>query len=70
MAILSKNPCFPRSVQYGPNIKGLIPYLTYYHCLSLKRTKEFFQDCFGHSISEGTLVNNVNAFSSHLQPFL
>ncbi|MGQ7185252.1 IS66 family transposase zinc-finger binding domain-containing protein, partial [Escherichia sp. HC-CC] len=45
-----------RSVQYGSNIKRLIPYLTHYQCISLKRTKEFFQDCFGHSISEGTLV--------------
>ncbi|OOR03920.1 transposase [Bacillus cereus] len=59
-----------RPVQYGPNIKGLIPYLTHYQCLSLKRTKEFFQDCFGHSISEGTLVNHTNAFSSQLQPFI
>ncbi|MED2935159.1 IS66 family transposase zinc-finger binding domain-containing protein [Bacillus wiedmannii] len=59
-----------RPVQYGPNIKGLIPYLTHYQCLSLKQTKEFFQDCFGHSISEGTLVNHTNAFSSHLQPFI
>ncbi|MGE6552262.1 IS66 family transposase [Bacillus mycoides] len=59
-----------RPVQYGPNIKRLIPYLTHYQCLSLKRTKEFFQDCFGHSISEGTLVNHTHAFSSELQPFL
>lgn len=57
-------------VQYGPNIKGLIPYLTHYQCLSLKRTKEFFQDCFGHSISEGTLVNHTNGFSAQLQPFI
>ncbi|MEC2866604.1 IS66 family transposase, partial [Bacillus cereus] len=32
--------------------------------------KEFFQDCFGHSISEGTLVNHTNSFSAQLQPFL
>ena len=57
-------------VQYGPNIKRLIPYLTHYQWLSLKRTKEFFQDCFGHSISEGTLVNHTNSFSAQLQPFL
>ncbi|CCW08320.1 Mobile element protein [Bacillus sp. GeD10] len=31
-----------RPVQYGPNIKRLIPYLTHYQCLSLKRTKELF----------------------------
>ena len=57
-----KQPQFPstvsRSVQYGPYIKRLIPYLTHYQCISLQRTKEFFQDCFGHSISEGTLVNH------------
>ncbi|MGR5966852.1 IS66 family transposase [Bacillus cereus] len=59
-----------RPVQYGPNIKRLIPYLTHYQCLSLKRTKEFFQDCFGHSISEGTLVNHTHAFSAQLRSFL
>uniref|UniRef100_UPI001CA4E25D IS66 family transposase n=11 Tax=Bacillales TaxID=1385 RepID=UPI001CA4E25D len=59
-----------RPVQYGPNVKRLIPYLTHYQCLSLKRTKEFFQDCFGHAISEGTLVNHTHAFSSQLHPFL
>ncbi|MEB9339614.1 transposase, partial [Bacillus cereus] len=36
----------------------------------MKRTKEFFQDCFGHSISERTLVNHTNRFSAQLQPFL
>ncbi|EEM68549.1 MULTISPECIES: IS66 family transposase [Bacillus cereus group] len=36
----------------------------------MKRTKEFFQDCFEHSISEGTLVNHTNSFSAQLQPFL
>ena len=29
-----------------------------------------FQDCFGHSISEGTLVNHTKAFASQLQPFV
>ena len=53
-----------RSVQYGPYIKRLIPYLTHYQCISLQRTKEFFQDCFGHSISEGTLVNHTKALYS------
>nr|WP_229174876.1 IS66 family transposase zinc-finger binding domain-containing protein [Bacillus cereus] len=55
-----------RPVQYGPNIKRLVPYLTHYQCLSLKRTKEFFQDCFGNSISEGTLINHTNRFSAQL----
>ena len=51
-------------------IKRLIPYLTHYQCISLQRTKEFFQDCFGHSISEGTLVNHTKAFASQLRPFV
>ena len=70
IAILSKNPSFLllslilyNMVEY----KRLIPYLTHYQCISLKRTKEFFQDCFGHSISEGTLVNHTQAFASQLQ---
>ena len=50
--------------------KRLIPYLTHYQCISLQRTKEFFQDCFGHSISEGTLVNHTKAFASQLRPFV
>ena len=36
----------------------------------MQRTKEFFQDCFGHSISEGTLVNHTKAFASQLRPFV
>ena len=72
--MLSKKLRFPstvsRSVQYGPNIKRLIPYLTHYQCISLQRTKEFFQDCFGHSISEGTLVNHTKTFAFQLRPFL
>ena len=50
--------------------KRLIPYLTHYQCISLQRTIEFFQDCFGHSISEGTLVNHTKAFASQLRPFV
>ncbi|HFK1409614.1 transposase [Bacillus thuringiensis] len=37
--------------------------------MSFFKTNEFFQDCFGHSISEGTLVNHTHSFSAQLQPF-
>lgn len=36
----------------------------------LGHKEQFFYDCFGHSISKGTLVNHTNAFSAQLQPFI
>ncbi|WP_305927808.1 IS66 family transposase [Bacillus mycoides] len=57
-------------VQYGPRVKAFVPYLTQYQCLSYKRTRELFQDCFEHTISEGTLVNHNRAFSQQLDPFI
>ncbi|MCQ6307643.1 IS66 family transposase, partial [Bacillus cereus] len=56
-----------RPVLYGPNIKRLVPYLTQYQCLSLNRTKEFFQDCFSPSISDGTVVKHPQAFAAQLR---
>jgi len=44
-------------VQYGPNIKSLLVYMQDYQLLPYKRTKEFVEDIFGHSISTGTLYN-------------
>ncbi|MCQ6307671.1 IS66 family transposase, partial [Bacillus cereus] len=41
--------------------------LTNYQCISLNRTKEFIQECFAHSISEGTLVHHTQAFASQMQ---
>ena len=43
--------------QYGPNVKAHAAYLTNYHYLSLERTAHFFEDGFGHRVSEGVSVN-------------
>jgi transposase len=44
-------------VQYGPKVKAHAAYLTNYHYLSLERTAQFFEDVFGHRVSEGVIVN-------------
>ena len=52
-----------------PEYKRLIPYLTHYQCISLQRTKILSRDCFGHSISEGTLVNHTKTFAFQFDHF-
>ena len=42
--------------QYGSTIKGLSIYLNQYQFLPYKRLQEFFEDIFGHTISQGMLV--------------
>jgi transposase len=58
-----------RPVQYGPRIKALAVYLTQYQLLPYKRTSSFFQNCLGHSISEGTLVHFNREISEALEGF-
>lgn len=51
------------SVQYGPQIKGLIAYLQDYQLLPSGRTVELLEDLFNHKLSAGTLYNTrKNAF--------
>jgi len=45
------------NVQYGPNIKSMALYLKDYHFIPYQRLTTFFKDCFGLSISKGTLSN-------------
>ncbi|MGR5980734.1 IS66 family transposase, partial [Bacillus cereus] len=40
----------------------MIPYLTHYQCISLQRTKEFFQDCFGHSYQRRNPSQSYKSF--------
>lgn len=56
-------------VQYGSRIQALAVYLTNYQMLSYSRTAALFRDQFGHSISEGTLVNLNRAFGKRLAAF-
>jgi transposase len=52
---------FPSDVsqpaQYGLKVKAHSAYLTNYHYLPLERTAQFFEDVFGHRVSEGVIVN-------------
>ena len=63
--------CFPEHVthtaQYGPRAKGLMVYMTQYQLLPYKRASEFFKTIYNHRISEGTIVNAVNALSNRLE---
>jgi len=63
--------CFPADVthttQYGPRAKSLMVYMTQYQLLPYKRSSEFFKTIYNHRISEGTLVNAVNALSHRLE---
>lgn len=44
-------------VQYGTRIKALSAYLANYQHIPYERQEEFFQDLYGQTISQGTLVN-------------
>ena len=56
----------PHHVQYGANLQSMVLYMMHYQLVPFARTKEFFQDFFNLSISEGTLWNMNQIFSSHL----
>jgi len=43
-------------VQYGSRIKSLAVYLNNYHFIPLERTSDFFEDIFGHRISQATIL--------------
>ena len=45
-----------RGVQYGSRIKGLANYLHHYQQLPLGRSVELMKDCFGHSMSEASIL--------------
>lgn len=44
-------------VQYGPRLKALSAYWANYQFIPYERQEELFRDLYGHSISQGTLVN-------------
>lgn len=52
---------FPQNVtapiQYGSGVIGLIVYLNVFQYIPYRRMKNFFEDIFNHSISEGTINN-------------
>ena len=56
-------------VQYGQAVKGLVLYLINYQLLPIERTRELFEDIFGHSLSGATLNNINQACADNLQSY-
>lgn len=55
--------------QYGFRIQALSVYLRDYHYLSSERLREFFEDIFLHSLSEGSLYRVQMNCKDHLKLF-
>jgi transposase len=63
---------FPAGVtqptQYGPRLCAQAVYLHHYHFVPLERTSEIFADFYGHSPSEGTIVNVAERLGKQVHP--
>lgn len=61
---------FPEAVkaptQYGPNILAQAVYLNTYQLIPLARVREWFSDCIGQPVSEGTIQRAVAMFSDSI----
>ena len=57
-----------QSVQYGEQVKGLALYLNQYQLIPYERVSEVFEDLFGQSISQGTLLNAIETSYLQLEP--
>jgi transposase len=55
-------------VQYGPELRSHAVYLYQYQFLSMERTIEAMDDLFGVRLSEGTLLNWVQAAARRVAP--
>ena len=63
---------FPKSVRsrisYGTNLRALVTYLSCSQYIPYKRMTEILQDCFGVSISQGTVDNILQDMKQKSQP--
>lgn len=55
-------------VQYGSGIESMVGYLHSRQYLPYRRMKEFFKDCFGTGLSEGSIDNIIQRFASKALP--
>lgn len=55
-------------VQYGNRIKSLAAYLNNYHFIPLERTSDFFEDVFGHRISQATILQANRLAEDKIKP--
>ncbi len=56
-------------LQYGNKVKSFLVYLHHYHYIASERITEFFEDVFGHSISEGMVFKGEAEVFSGLKDF-
>ena len=65
---------FPAGVkaptQYGANVLAHAAYLNSYHLIPLARVREWFADCVGQAISEGTIERAVRQLANAVAPAL
>jgi transposase len=65
---------FPEGVsaptQYGPNVLAHAAYLNSYHLIPLARVREWFADCVGQAVSEGTIERAVAQLADAVAPSL
>jgi len=65
---------FPENVkaptQYGPNVLAHAAYLNSYHLIPLARVREWFADCTGQAVSEGTIERALKQFAEAVAPSL
>ncbi len=56
--------------QYGPNVLAHAAYLNSYHLMPIARVREWFADCVGQAVSEGTIERALKQFAEALAPSL
>lgn len=65
---------FPSGVkaptQYGPNVLAHAAYLCSYHLIPVARVREWFADCTGQAVSEGTIERALKHFAQAVAPAL
>jgi transposase len=54
-------------VQYGPNVRSILVYLSQYQLLPQRRTTEAMADLFGVTISEGTVNKTIQEVHNRLE---
>ena len=56
--------------QYGSNVLAHAAYLNSYHLIPVARIREWFADCTGQAVSEGTITRAMQAFADAIAPSL
>jgi len=60
-------PDVQQAVQYGNRLKSHSAYLSNYQFIPYERQEEYFQDIYGHGVSQGTLVSINQACYENLE---